>query len=203
MEGAYNIIFSLFDKGSFETAGPTGLGRQTILFGRLLSSAQTGRVYDYASLMLAALCLALIGVYLFPAGDPTCFGSKKDCSSFEGYNFFLNWLEKSYHQFAVLTDLSSLSFTTLDITILLLSPIVLKRLKKVCLVEVSSKLQLPCQPSAVVTNTPSLPASSLPVLRIVSVEWSKRVHPGEVAPKLQLRTVDAPRLSATSRPLRR
>lgn len=60
MEGAYNVTFSLIDKGLLEVAGPTGLGRQTIVFGRLLASVQTGRVYDYAAFMLVALCLALL-----------------------------------------------------------------------------------------------------------------------------------------------
>jgi len=60
MEGAYNITFSLIDKGLLEVAGPTGLGRQTIVSGRLLASVQTGRVYDYAGFMLAALCFALL-----------------------------------------------------------------------------------------------------------------------------------------------
>jgi NADH:ubiquinone oxidoreductase subunit 5 (subunit L)/multisubunit Na+/H+ antiporter MnhA subunit len=60
MEGAYNITFSLIDKGLLEVAGPTGLGRQTIVLGRLLASVQTGRVYDYAGFMLAALCFALL-----------------------------------------------------------------------------------------------------------------------------------------------
>lgn len=60
MEGAYNITFSLIDKGLLEIAGPTGLGRQTILTGRLLARVQTGRVYDYAGFMLAFLCLAVL-----------------------------------------------------------------------------------------------------------------------------------------------
>jgi hypothetical protein len=60
MEGSYNITFSLIDKGLLEVAGPTGLGRQTILFGRLLAAAQTGRVYDYAGFMLIFLCLAML-----------------------------------------------------------------------------------------------------------------------------------------------
>jgi hypothetical protein len=60
MEGAYNITFSLIDKGLLEVAGPTGLGRQTILLGRFLASVQTGRVYDYAGFMLAYLCIALL-----------------------------------------------------------------------------------------------------------------------------------------------
>lgn len=60
MEGAYNITFSLIDKGLLEVAGPTGLGRQTVVLGRLLASAQTGRVYDYAGFMLGALCFAML-----------------------------------------------------------------------------------------------------------------------------------------------
>jgi NADH:ubiquinone oxidoreductase subunit 5 (subunit L)/multisubunit Na+/H+ antiporter MnhA subunit len=62
MEGAYNITFSLIDKGLLEVAGPTGLGRQTILIGRLLSAVQTGRAYDYAGFMLVALYFALLGM---------------------------------------------------------------------------------------------------------------------------------------------
>jgi len=68
MEGGYNVTFSLIDKGLLEFAGPTGLGRQTILLGRLLARAQTGRVYDYAGFMLLFLCLALV---LINTGDFT------------------------------------------------------------------------------------------------------------------------------------
>lgn len=60
MEGAYNITFSLVDKGLLEVAGPTGLGRQTVLAGRVLAAAQTGRVYDYAGFMLITLCFAFL-----------------------------------------------------------------------------------------------------------------------------------------------
>lgn len=60
MEGAYNITFSLIDKGLLEVAGPTGLGRQTVLAGRLLAAVQTGRVYDYAGFMLAFLAIGLL-----------------------------------------------------------------------------------------------------------------------------------------------
>jgi len=65
LEGAYNITFSLIDKGLLEVAGPTGFGRQTILFGRLLARAQTGRVYDYAGFMLVFLCLAFLFFNVF------------------------------------------------------------------------------------------------------------------------------------------
>lgn len=60
MLGAYNISFALIDKGLLEWAGPTGLGQQVINGGRLLAATQTGRVYDYASFMLAALYLAFL-----------------------------------------------------------------------------------------------------------------------------------------------
>jgi proton-translocating NADH-quinone oxidoreductase chain L len=66
MEGAYNITFSLIDKGLLEITGPTGLGRVTILTGRLLARVQTGRAYDYAGLMLAVLAvgIALINIVI-------------------------------------------------------------------------------------------------------------------------------------------
>lgn len=60
MEGAYSITFSLIDKGLLEVAGPTGLGRQTIVLGRLLAAVQTGRVYDYAGFMLVFLCVTIL-----------------------------------------------------------------------------------------------------------------------------------------------
>lgn len=60
MEGAYNIVFSLVDKGLLELAGPTGASKQTVRLGRLLASVQTGRVYDYAGFMLGALMCAFL-----------------------------------------------------------------------------------------------------------------------------------------------
>ena len=73
MEGAYNITFSLLDKGALEVAGPTGLGRQTILLGRLLVRFQTGRVYDYASFMLGALLTGLLLTKYLHLIDPTYY----------------------------------------------------------------------------------------------------------------------------------
>jgi proton-translocating NADH-quinone oxidoreductase chain L len=63
LRGAYNITFSLIDKGLLEFIGPTGFGRQTIVLGRVLASAQTGRVYDYAAFMLVALYFMLLLVF--------------------------------------------------------------------------------------------------------------------------------------------
>jgi NADH:ubiquinone oxidoreductase subunit 5 (subunit L)/multisubunit Na+/H+ antiporter MnhA subunit len=60
MEGAYNIVFGLIDKGLLEFAGPTGAAQQTIRVGRVLASIQTGRAYDYAGFMLGALTCAFL-----------------------------------------------------------------------------------------------------------------------------------------------
>jgi NADH:ubiquinone oxidoreductase subunit 5 (subunit L)/multisubunit Na+/H+ antiporter MnhA subunit len=60
LEGAYNVPFSLGDKGLIEIIGPTGLGKLTLWAGRALARVQTGRAYDYAgSLLVAALGLLL------------------------------------------------------------------------------------------------------------------------------------------------
>ena len=66
VEGAYNITFSLIDKGLLEVAGPTGLGKASLQVGRVLTKVQTGRVYDYAAFMLAGLYLALVFTSLLP-----------------------------------------------------------------------------------------------------------------------------------------
>lgn len=66
IEGAYNITFSLIDKGLLEVAGPTGLGTASVQLGRVLTKTQTGRVYDYAAFMLAGLYLALVFTSLLP-----------------------------------------------------------------------------------------------------------------------------------------
>jgi len=60
LESSYNTFFKSIDKGGLELIGPTGLGRGTVLLGRLLASAQTGRAYDYAGFMLAALSFFLL-----------------------------------------------------------------------------------------------------------------------------------------------
>jgi len=52
LEGAYRVVFALIDKGLLEVAGPTGLSTIAIKAGNRLSRVQTGRVYDYAWLML-------------------------------------------------------------------------------------------------------------------------------------------------------
>jgi len=67
VEGAYNITFSLIDKGLLEVAGPTGLGKATLQVGRAATKVQTGRVYDYAAFMLAGLYLALVFTSLLPS----------------------------------------------------------------------------------------------------------------------------------------
>lgn len=60
LQGAYNTSFALIDKGLLEFIGPTGLSQSVGGASRLLISVQTGRVYDYASFMLAALYLAFL-----------------------------------------------------------------------------------------------------------------------------------------------
>jgi hypothetical protein len=66
VEGAYNITFSLIDKGLLEVVGPTGLGKATLQVGRAATKVQTGRVYDYAAFMLAGLYFALVFTSLLP-----------------------------------------------------------------------------------------------------------------------------------------
>jgi hypothetical protein len=68
LKGAYNITFSLIDKGVLEVIGPTGGGLLTYRAGTQLVRAQTGRVYDYAAFMLFSVLLTTLGVdysYLF------------------------------------------------------------------------------------------------------------------------------------------
>lgn len=67
VEGAYNITFSLIDKGLLEVVGPTGLGKAALQTGRAFTKVQTGRVYDYAAFLLAGLYLALVLTSLLPA----------------------------------------------------------------------------------------------------------------------------------------
>lgn len=52
LEGGYRIVFALIDKGFLETFGPTGAGKVSFLVGNVVTSFQTGRVYDYAWLMI-------------------------------------------------------------------------------------------------------------------------------------------------------
>lgn len=65
LQGAYNIPFSLIDKGLLEQAGPTGLGKAATALGRWLTTAQTGRVSDYAAIILLAalLCAVVFSLY--------------------------------------------------------------------------------------------------------------------------------------------
>lgn len=61
LQGAYNIPFSLIDKGLLEQMGPTGLGKMAVAIGYQLTKAQTGQVTDYgAVLLLTAVLSALV-----------------------------------------------------------------------------------------------------------------------------------------------
>lgn len=70
LEWAYNTVFGLIDKGLLETAGPTGLGNLSTRIGAEVAAVQTGRVFEYAWVMLGTLyiytiSLGLIGPDLF------------------------------------------------------------------------------------------------------------------------------------------
>lgn len=56
LELSYQVVFGLVDKGAAEVFGPTGLSAVAAKVGGSLNSMQTGRVYDYALLMV-------VGVY--------------------------------------------------------------------------------------------------------------------------------------------
>jgi hypothetical protein len=65
LQGAYNIPFSLIDKGLLEQVGPTGFGKAAVALGYQLTKAQTGRITTYGGvLLLAALLCALLFVHL-------------------------------------------------------------------------------------------------------------------------------------------
>jgi proton-translocating NADH-quinone oxidoreductase chain L len=65
LEGGYRVVFSLIDKGLLEFLGPTNISVLTARSSTLLRICQSGRVYDYAWLMIvcAYLCLALHALY--------------------------------------------------------------------------------------------------------------------------------------------
>lgn len=65
LEGGYRVVFGLLDKGLFETFGPTGLGSASIRAGSVLNAAQTGRVYDYAWLMILFVYVCVVGYMIF------------------------------------------------------------------------------------------------------------------------------------------
>lgn len=48
LQAAYYAVFKPIDKGVLELAGPTGFGALTIRVAYRTTTAQTGRVYDYA-----------------------------------------------------------------------------------------------------------------------------------------------------------
>lgn len=66
LQGAYNIPFSLIDKGLLEQVGPTGLSKATMQLGQQLARAQTGRITDYAAVLLLAslLCAVVLNLYV-------------------------------------------------------------------------------------------------------------------------------------------
>lgn len=57
LEGSYRVVFSLVDKGALEFFGPTSLSTLTTRASTAARFVQTGRVYDYAFLMIVAIYL--------------------------------------------------------------------------------------------------------------------------------------------------
>ena len=62
LQGAYTGPFKAIDKGLLELFGPMGLSALVRHAGAVLVGAQTGRAYDYAGALLAALYIILIFV---------------------------------------------------------------------------------------------------------------------------------------------
>jgi proton-translocating NADH-quinone oxidoreductase chain L len=60
LEGGYRVVFKLLDKGILEIFGPTGLGFASFRLSNLFASMQSGRVYDYAWVMVFFVYLYLI-----------------------------------------------------------------------------------------------------------------------------------------------
>jgi proton-translocating NADH-quinone oxidoreductase chain L len=52
LECGYRVVFALMDKGLLEAVGPTGLGVSTFRVGTFITALQSGRVYDYAWVMV-------------------------------------------------------------------------------------------------------------------------------------------------------
>jgi proton-translocating NADH-quinone oxidoreductase chain L len=65
LEGAYRVVFTLLDKGLIEYVGPTGFGALFFRAGGGIVAFQTGRVYDYAWVMVVFLYLYLLISNLF------------------------------------------------------------------------------------------------------------------------------------------
>jgi proton-translocating NADH-quinone oxidoreductase chain L len=65
LEGAYRVVFTLLDKGLLEYIGPTGFSAVFFRVGGVVVAFQTGRVYDYAWVMVVVLYLYVIISNLF------------------------------------------------------------------------------------------------------------------------------------------
>ena len=64
LTAAYNTVFALIDKGLLETFGPTGLGDLSIKAGAHITAQQTGRVFEYAWLMLGIFYFYVLVIHL-------------------------------------------------------------------------------------------------------------------------------------------
>jgi proton-translocating NADH-quinone oxidoreductase chain L len=60
LECGYRVVFALMDKGLLEAFGPTGLGAYSFRAGTLITAFQSGRVYDYAWVMVCFIYLYTI-----------------------------------------------------------------------------------------------------------------------------------------------
>lgn len=65
LEGGYRVVFGLLDKGLFEAFGPTGLSAISTRAGSTLNATQTGRVYDYAWLMILFVYACVVCYAIF------------------------------------------------------------------------------------------------------------------------------------------
>lgn len=57
-------MFALIDKGLLETFGPTGFGNLSLKVGAEITAQQSGRVFEYAWLMLGLLYLYILILHI-------------------------------------------------------------------------------------------------------------------------------------------
>ena len=61
MNFGYKTSYKTIDRGFIEMIGPFGLSKTVLKKSQLLSTLQTGSVYDYALWMFLALTVILVG----------------------------------------------------------------------------------------------------------------------------------------------
>lgn len=65
LEGGYRVVFASLDKGLLEAFGPTGLGVSSFQLSNIFASLQTGRVYDYAWVMIFFVYVYCLAITIF------------------------------------------------------------------------------------------------------------------------------------------